>query len=295
MTWTYVKDIIATYIHTNKNRFDFSIMSFKNKLYINGQFVDAVNGGTFPTINPANGEVITMVASATAADVDLAISAATKCFYSNNWGVNSTGAQRAKILRNVGAILEARKLELAELECLDQGKPKREALADLGDAITACSFFADLAEQRDGHQNEIIDNGTNGDFVTKIVLEPIGVVAAITPWNYPLLMAIWKVIPAIAAGCAIVLKPSEFAPLTCLLLGEMCTEAGLPNGALNVITGYGPDAGGPLTNDGRIDKISFTGSGPTGRRIMAAAALGPRAVSMELGKCNHMIHVAVCA
>jgi betaine-aldehyde dehydrogenase len=264
-------------------------MSFKTQLYINGKYVDAVRGGTFPTYNPATGEVITNVAAATAEDVDLAITAAVACFNSSNWGVNSTGAQRAEILRKIGASLEARKLEIAKLECLDQGKPLREALADLGDAITACSHFAQLAEERDAHQDEVIENGTNGDFTTKIRLEPIGVVAAITPWNYPLLMAIWKVIPAIAAGCTIVLKPSEFAPLSCLLFGEICTEAGLPDGALNVLTGYGADAGAPLSNDPRIDKISFTGSGPTGRRIMAAAAQGPRAVSMELGGKSPLI------
>ena len=109
------------------------------------------------------------------------------------------------------------------MDSLDQGKPLREALADVGDAINACNHFAHLAEEQDSKQNEVIDNGDDA-FVTTIISEPIGVVAAITPWNYPLLMAVWKVIPAIAAGCTVVLKPSELAPLSCLLLGEMCTE-----------------------------------------------------------------------
>jgi len=159
----------------------------------------------------------------------------------------------------------------------------------MGDAIAACGHFADLAEAQDGHQDEVIDNGTNGDFISKIRLEPIGVIGAITPWNYPFLMGIWKVIPAIAAGCTIVLKPSELAPLSCILFGELCNEAGLPRGAINVIPGLGPDAGTPLTNHTGIDKISFTGSVPTAQKIMAAAARGPRAISLELGGKSPLI------
>jgi betaine-aldehyde dehydrogenase len=128
------------------------------------------------------------------------------------------------VLTKLGEIFTARKIELARLDSLDQGKPLREAEADIGDAIAACEHFAALALKQDTEQDEVIENGTNGDFKTTILLEPIGVVAAITPWNYPLLMAVWKVIPALAAGCAIVLKPSELAPLSCLLLGEMCSE-----------------------------------------------------------------------
>lgn len=126
-------------------------------------------------------------------------------------------------MRKLGEIFTTRKSELARLDSLDHGKPIREAEADVNDAILACAHFAKLAEEQDAHQHEEIDNG-DPDFKTTIVHEPIGVVAAITPWNYPLLMAVWKVIPAIAAGCTVVLKPSELAPLSCLLLGEMCTE-----------------------------------------------------------------------
>lgn len=136
-------------------------------------------------------------------------------------------------------IFTRRKDELATLDSLDMGKPLREALADLGDAITACGYFAELAEQQDKHQNEVIENGTGGDFLTTIAYEPIGVVAAITPWNYPLLMGIWKVIPALAAGCTIVLKPSELAPLSCLLLGEIANEAGLPAGLNKAPSNFG--------------------------------------------------------
>lgn len=135
----------------------------------------------------------------------------------------------------------------------------------------------------------MIENGTNGDFTTTINYEPIGVIGAITPWNYPFLMGVWKVIPAIAAGCCTVLKPSELAPLSCLLLAEMCHEAGLPAGALNVVPGFGIDAGAPLSEHPDVDKVAFTGSVMTGRRIMAAAASGPRAISLELGGKSPLI------
>ena len=212
----------------------------------------------------------------------MAVAAAKTCLYSTSWGFASTGAQRADILRKLNTIITARKDEIANLDSLDMGKPLREALADVGDAETACLHFAELAEQQDQKQFEKIDNGTT-DFVTSVIHEPVGVVGAITPWNYPFLMGIWKVIPAIAAGCCVVLKPSELAPLSCLLLGEMCTAAGLPAGALNVLPGLGPDAGRALSVHPGIDKVSFTGSAATGRRVMEGASQGPRAVSMELG------------
>mmetsp|Transcript_15266 Transcript_15266/g.22979 ORF Transcript_15266/g.22979 Transcript_15266/m.22979 type:complete len:504 (+) Transcript_15266:53-1564(+) len=264
-------------------------MSYKNKLYINGEWRDAIKGGTFDTINPATEEIITSVAAATSEDIDVAVEAAVRCLHSSDWGYCSTGAQRAQILRKLGDLFTAHQDELARLDSLDQGKPLREAKADLGDAISCCAHFAKLAEEQDSKQNEVIDNGTDGEFVTTIVLEPIGVVAAITPWNYPLLMAVWKVVPAIAAGCTIVLKPSELAPLSCLVFGELCTQAGLPNGALNVVPGLGPDAGGPLSSHPAVDKVSFTGSVPTARRVMTCAAAGPRAVTLELGGKSPLI------
>jgi betaine-aldehyde dehydrogenase len=160
----------------------------------------------------------------------------------------------------------------------------------MGDAIAGCDHFAMLAEELDAKQGtEKIDNGTGGDFDTTILYEPIGVIGAITPWNYPFLMGIWKCLPAIAAGCTVVLKPSELAPLSCMVLAELCSQAGLPPGALNVVTGLGADAGAPISNHPDIDKISFTGSVPTARRIMAAAAAGPRAISLELGGKSPLI------
>ena len=156
------------------------------------------------------------------------------------------------------------------------------ALADMGDAIVACGHFAHLAEEEERRQGTLVHNGTE-DFVTRIFHEPIGVVGMITPWNYPFLMGMWKVVAGIAAGCSMVLKPSELAPLSCILLGEMAFEAGLPAGALNVIPGLGATAGSALAGHPGVDKISFTGSVPTAQKIMAAAALGPRGLSLELG------------
>lgn len=260
-----------------------SVQPTRTQLFIDGEYVDPVKGGKFTVYNPADGSVIGECANGTAEDIDLAVQAAKRALHSDNWGYKSTGAQRAVILRKVKEILERRTEEIALLDSFDMGKPLREAKADLADAVTACEHFAQLAEKQDTHQNEEIDNGTGGDFTTQIVLEPIGVVGAITPWNYPFLMGIWKVIPAIAAGCTVVLKPSELAPYSCLLFGEIFNEAGLPKGAMNVITGLGPDAGAPISTHDGIDKISFTGSVPTAQKIMQGAALGPRAISLELG------------
>lgn len=261
----------------------------RTQLYINGEFQDSVLGGTFPTINPANGEKICDVSAATKEDIDIAVAAAKACLFSPGWGYASTGAQRATILRAFASLLTARKEEIILLECLDQGKPKREADADIGDVLTACEYFATLAEEQDSHQNTSVDNGSEGEFTSEICHEPIGVVAAITPWNYPLLMAVWKVIPAIAAGCAVVLKPSELAPLSCLIMGEMFSQAGLPNGALNVVPGLGATAGGALTAHMDVDKITFTGSGPTASRVMLNAAAKPTAVTTELGGKSPLI------
>ena len=250
-------------------------MDYKDYLYIDGKWVKPIKQESFELFKPVTGELLCNVAAATSEDVDLAVAAAKRCLYSSSWGYASTGAQRANILRALGSIISARKDELATLDSLDQGKPFREALADIGDAEAACAHFAGLADDQDAKQDEVIDNGTT-DFITKIRLEPIGVIGAVTPWNYPFLMGVWKVIPAIAAGCTVVLKPSELAPLSCLLLAQLCTEAGLPDGALNVLPGLGSVAGAALVSHPDVDKVSFTGSVPTAQRIMAMAALGPR-------------------
>ena len=263
-------------------------MPHLTQLFIDGSWVHASDGGTFDTINPATGEVIAAVASATAVDIDLAVRAARACVDGPSWGLSSTGAQRATVLRRLGDLVAAQQEELARLDALDQGKPLREARADVNDVLAACAHFATLAEGLD-EGPEVVDNGSKGDFTTTVVREPVGVVGAITPWNYPLLMGVWKVLPALAAGCTVVLKPSELAPLSCLVLAEMLSAAGLPAGALNVCPGLGPAAGAALAEHPGVDKLAFTGSAPTARRVMAAAAAGPRAVSLELGGKSAML------
>ena len=264
------------------------MQKLETRLFIDGEYCEAAQGGSFENVNPATAQKICDVSAASVEDVDVAVKAAKRCLYSDDWGYKSTGAQRAVILRKLGAMVGERKEELMRMEMLDHGKPKREADGDFDDVQTMCTYYATLAEKQDKDQDEVIDVDCE-DFVTKIRNEPIGVVGAITPWNYPILMACWKVIPAIAAGCCVVLKPSELAPLTCITLGKMFFDAGLPDGALNILPGLGPDAGAALSAHPDVDKLSFTGSLPTSQRIMKAAAAGPRALSLELGGKSPLI------
>ncbi|MCH94444.1 betaine aldehyde dehydrogenase 1 chloroplastic-like, partial [Trifolium medium] len=164
-----------------------------------------------------------------------------------------------------------KKNELGKLESIDCGKPLEEALADLDDVIACFEYYAGLAEGLDAKQKTPVTLPMD-TFKSHVLKEPIGVVALITPWNYPLLMATWKVAPALAAGCAAILKPSELASVTCLELGEICREVGLPPGVLNILSGLGHEAGASLASHPDVDKIAFTGSSATGSRIMTAAA-----------------------
>ncbi|MEL6206099.1 MAG: aldehyde dehydrogenase family protein, partial [Pseudomonadota bacterium] len=192
------------------------------------------------------------------------------------------GVERARILRAMADEIAARTDELARLEVLDNGKPLPEAVWDIEDCAGVFRFYADLAERLDneGPENLPVDDP---HFTSRVVKEPVGVAGAIIPWNFPLLMAAWKVAPALAAGCTMVLKPSELTPLTALELGDIAGRAGLPKGVLNVVTGFGPEAGKPLSEHPGVDKLAFTGSVPTGSQIMAAAAKDVKAVSLELG------------
>jgi acyl-CoA reductase-like NAD-dependent aldehyde dehydrogenase len=167
------------------------------------------------------------------------------------------------------------------LRC-DNGKPFPEALWDIADTAVCFDFYASLAEQSDQHSEQSIDL-PDERFSSSVIKEPVGVVAAIIPWNFPMLMAAWKVAPALAAGCTLVLKPSELTPLTALELAGIADKAGLPAGVLNVVTGLGREAGAPLAEHPLVDKIAFTGSVPTGRKIMQAAAGEIKNISLELG------------
>ncbi|PNX98455.1 betaine aldehyde dehydrogenase chloroplastic-like [Trifolium pratense] len=224
------------------------------------------------------------IPAATKEDVDFAVEAAKRALSRNkgrDWSTAS-GSVRAGYLRAIAAKITEKKNELGKLESIDSGKPLEEALADLDDVIACFEYYAGLAEGLDAKQKTPVSLPMD-TFKSHVLKEPIGVVALITPWNYPLLMATWKVAPALAAGCAAILKPSELASVTCLELGEICREVGLPPGVLNILSGLGHEAGASLASHPDVDKIAFTGSSATGSRIMTAAAQLIKPVSLELG------------
>jgi betaine-aldehyde dehydrogenase len=253
----------------------------KQNLFIDGQWQAPVRGGTFEVVDPATEQVIHQAPAGTAEDIDKAVKAARRAFDSGPWP-RMSGRERASYLRAIADIILARKHELGRLEVLDNGKPLPEAVWDMEDAAGCFAYYAGLAEEMDAKPEETIPLG-DARFSSKVVREPIGVAGAIIPWNYPFLMASWKVAPALATGCTMVLKPSELTPLTALELAGIAEEVGLPAGVLNVVTGLGPDAGQPLSEHPGIDKLAFTGSVPTGSKIMAAAARDIKNVSLELG------------
>jgi betaine-aldehyde dehydrogenase len=256
-------------------------MKSYDRLFIDGRWVAPVRGGTFQTLNPSTEAVLADVAAATAEDVDVAVKAARHAFDQGPWP-RMSGAERAAVLRRIAAGIRERLPQLAETEVHDNGKPLPEALWDLADAAGCFEFYAGLAQQLDERRETPIAL-SDERFSSIARKEPIGVAGAIIPWNFPMLMAAWKVAPALAAGCTVVLKPSELTPLTALELADIASQAELPAGVLNVVTGLGPDAGEPLANHPGVDKLAFTGSVPTGSRIMQAAARDIKNISLELG------------
>lgn len=252
----------------------------RSGLFIDGKWVAPVKGGTFEIVNPATEEVIHKAAAASAEDVDIAVTAR-RAFDKDGWPKLS-GRERARYLRAIADGIRARQGEIARLEVIDNGKPLPEADWDVADAAGCFDFYAGLAEQLDNDPEEPIALA-DARFTSKAVREPIGVAGAIIPWNYPLLMAAWKVAPALAAGCTVVLKPAEVTSLTALELAAVADEAGLPPGVLNIVTGAGSVAGQALIDHKAVDKLAFTGSGPVGSKIMAAAARDIKRVSLELG------------
>ncbi|KAG2484694.1 hypothetical protein HYH03_016523 [Edaphochlamys debaryana] len=259
------------------------------QLYIGGAWVAPVKGQYMPVINPATEQQFTQIPAATAEDVDAAVAAATAAFRSGHWS-RTTGEYRAKFMRAIAQKVRDAKSVLARAETMDMGKPIDEAEWDMDDVATCFDYYAGQAEALDARNASAppIDVGMK-EFEVRVKREALGVVGLITPWNYPLLMATWKVAPALAAGCCCVLKPSEMASLTCLELAALAHEAGLPAGVLNVVTGSGPDAGAPLSAHPGLAKVAFTGSAATGRRVALAAAANIRPASMELGGKSALI------
>lgn len=252
-----------------------------NKHYIGGQWVKSASTATFDVINPANEEVIAQVSAGNSDDIDAAVASARHAFDHGPWP-KMTGEERAGYLSKIAEIINRRLDELAALEVKDNGKPFPEAKWDIEDTAGTFEFYAQQAKELDSNSEKTVALPDAG-FTSKAVKEPIGVAGAIIPWNFPMLMAAWKVAPALAAGCTMVLKPSEITPLTALALAEIVDEANLPAGVLNIVTGLGVDAGQPLVEHKDIDKLAFTGSVPTGSKIMAMAARDIKNVSLELG------------
>ena len=248
------------------------------KLFINGKWVDSVSGKTFDTLNPATEKVITSVAEGDSADIDLAVIAAREAFENGPWK-KTDARDRGRILLEIANLIEKNKDELALLDTLDNGKPINETTnADIPLAIDCFLYYAGWADKIHGETIPV-----RGEFFNYTLREPVGVVGQIIPWNFPLLMAAWKIAPALACGNTIVLKPAEQTPLTALRLGEICQEAGLPDGVLNIVPGYGPTAGAALAEHMDVDKIAFTGGSATGRIIMQAASKNLKRITLELG------------
>jgi len=247
-----------------------------DRLFIGGEWVDAADGGTFETRNPATGRVIANVAEARAADVDRAVAAAREAL-NGPWSTMDA-ADRGALLWKMADIIEQRSQQLAALETIDNGKRIREADIDLRETRDAFRYYAGWTTKLGGETIPV-----RGNVLNYTLREPVGVVGAIIPWNFPLLMAAWKVAPALACGNAIVLKPAEQTPLTALELAAIATEAGIPPGVLNVVPGFGETAGAAIVRHADVDKIAFTGSTAVGRTIMRESADTLKKVSLELG------------
>ena len=249
----------------------------ERKLLIDGQWRPALSGKTFDVFNPATGEVLARVAEGDVADVDLAVAAARKAF--GPWAALPPAA-RSKILWKVGELIDANAQELAELESLDNGKPVSIAAAvDIPMAAQTFRYYAGWCDKLGG-ATPCVNIPAMHAYTLR---EPVGVCGQIVPWNFPLLMAAWKIAPCLAAGNVSILKPAEETPLTALRLGELMLEAGVPPGVINIIPGYGHTAGAALSAHPGVDKIAFTGSTEVGRLIVQAATGNLKKVSLELG------------
>ncbi len=259
-------------------------ISVPRKMLIGGVWQDAASGKTFPTYNPATGEVLAWVAEGDREDIDRAVRAARTAFESGPWR-KMTPSERGRIIWKIGDLIEKHLEEFAQLDSLDNGKPVGVArVADVPLAMDLFRYMAGWATKIEGNTIPISVPYTPGTrYLAYTLREPVGVVGQIIPWNFPLLMAAWKLGPALATGCTLVLKPAEQTPLSALRLGEIAQEAGLPDGVLNIVPGYGETAGAALAQHPGVDKVAFTGSTEVGQLIVKAAADNLKKVSLELG------------
>lgn len=251
--------------------------NFSSSLLINGEHVEAKSGDHFETLNPATGEVIAHVAKAGPEDVDAAVQSARKAF-DNSWG-RMRAADRGAILHKLADLIQLNAEELAHLESIDSGKPITAVQRqDLPATIDTLRFYAGMADKING---EVIP--ARADALTYTLREPLGVVGAIIPWNFPMMIGMWKIAPTLACGCTLVLKPAQDTPLTAIRIGELALEAGIPAGVFNVVPGSGSVTGQAIIDHPDIDKVTFTGSPAVGRKILHAAAGNMKRVSLELG------------
>jgi acyl-CoA reductase-like NAD-dependent aldehyde dehydrogenase len=261
-------------------------LTYRTQAFIDGQFVDAASGRTFPTISPRDGSLLAEVAEGDAEDVDRAVAAARAAFEDGRWA-RQTPAQRKRVLLRFTELVREHRAELALLETLDMGKPIRDAYnVDLQSTATCLQFYAETVDKL---YDEVAPTGP--DQIGMITREPLGVVGAVIPWNYPLLMAAWKLGPALATGNSVVLKPAEQSPLSALRLAELAAEAGLPDGVLNVVPGYGETAGAALGRHMDVDAVAFTGSAEVGKLFLRyAGESNMKSVSLECGgKTPHIV------
>ncbi len=261
-----------------------SFVAKQGKILINNQWSNAASGKTFNTYNPATGEVLAVVAEGDREDIDRAVKAARKAFEDGPWR-KMTASERGRLIWKLADLLEKHTEEFATLESLDNGKPLTVArAADVPLAVDLFRYMAGWATKLEGNTIPLsVPYAPGAKFLAYTQREPVGVVGQIIPWNFPLLMAAWKLGPALTTGCTVVLKPAEQTPLSALRLGELIVEAGFPEGVVNIVTGFGETAGAALSGHWDVDKVAFTGSTEVGRLILQAAAGNLKKVTLELG------------
>jgi len=262
---------------TNKEMDVSSVVQDAYQLFINGEYTDSSNNETFDVVNPATGEVLTKVAKGTREDADKAVEAARTAFETGKWP-RQTEAKRARLLNKIAAGMRARFNDLVTAEVLNTGKTVEAAQGQIGQGIQDFEYYAGAITTFGGSTNPM----PNG-FFNYTLKEPVGVCAQIIPWNYPFMMAAWKIAPALAAGCTIILKPASFTPITAYMLADICKEAGVPDGVVNILTGSGADIGSYLTEHPDVNKVAFTGETETGKDIMARASQTLKRITLELG------------
>jgi aldehyde dehydrogenase (NAD+) len=247
------------------------------RLLVNGEWVEPASGKYYDSVNPSTGEAVARVADGGAEDIDRAVKAARAAFEDGPWSTMHP-ADRGRLIMKLGQLVQANAQQLAEIDATDAGKPVTNSLrVDIPAAVDCFEYYAGWADKIHGETVPV-----RGPMFTYLLRQPVGVVGQIIPWNFPVMMAAWKLAPALATGCTVVLKPAEQSPLSALRLGELCLEAGLPPGVVNIVTGFG-ETGAALVQHPGVDKIAFTGSPEVGRIIVRASADSLKKVSLELG------------